>query len=194
MKNKLGRLLLLFFGVLFFIAGCDQHYSPKPRGWFRIDLPEKEYQLFDSLTNFTFQKPVYARVTDDSYNRDETDWVNLDFGTFQAVIHLSYKSVDHNLNEFVEDARMLALKHLPKANAISDTLLSFPDNKVYGVLYQIGGKGVASPLQFYLTDSTSHFVRGALYFNARPNNDSIAPVIDFLKADVLHFAQSLQWK
>jgi len=194
MKHNFVPVFPLLLISLLLLSGCDQHYAPKPRGWFRIDMPEKAYTVFDSLKNYNFQKPDYARITDDSYGRDETDWVNMDFGGFKAVIHLSYKSVDNNLNHLVEDARILALKHLPKANAISDSTIYNPMQNVYGVLYQIGGKGVASPLQFYLTDSTRHFVRGALYFNARPNNDSIAPVIEFLKADVLHFVNTLEWK
>lgn len=186
-----------FFVVLIaFISltACEQNYSPKPRGYFRIDLPQKSWIKYDSLPQYNFEYPEYAAVIPDPASPTDESWLNIEFPQMKASLHLSYKKLNNNLNVFAEDARTMAMKHLPKANAITDSIISFEGANIYGTLYQIGGKGVASPLQFYVTDSANHFVRGALYFNIRPNNDSIEPLIQFVKADVLHFMQTLEWK
>lgn len=186
-----GSLLLL----LLFAASCSQPYqSPKPKGWMRIALPDKEYLLYDSLRNFRFETPVYARVVEDFDWPEQTDWVNLEFASMNATLHISYKPVSNNLREYIDDAHTMAMKHLPKANLIRDSLIIKPETNVYGLIYEIGGRGVASPLQFYLTDSLRHFVRASLYFNFRPNNDSIEPVIRFLRADVMHMIETFGWK
>ncbi|MDP2235754.1 MAG: hypothetical protein Q8J88_04900 [Bacteroidales bacterium] len=193
-----SRFLSHFFFVViisfFFLTACEQNYSPKPRGYFRIDLPQKSWKKYDALQQYNFEYPEYAEVIPDPDSPVEESWLNIEFPQMKASLHLSYKKLNNNLNVFVEDARTMAMKHLPKANAITDSIISFQEANIYGALYQIGGKGVASPLQFYVTDSANHFVRGALYFNIRPNNDSIEPLIRFVKADVLHFMQTLEWK
>ncbi|HMM11056.1 MAG TPA: hypothetical protein PKE03_03065 [Bacteroidales bacterium] len=160
----------------------------------RIDLPKKEYHTFDSLHNFSFEKPVYAVVIPDNEWVGQTDWVNMEFPAMSATLHISYKPIEHDLRAYIDDAHTMAMKHLPKANMIRDSLIINPQSKVYGLIYEISGRGVASPLQFYLTDSVNHFMRASLYFNFRPNNDSIEPVIRFLRADVLHMIETFGWK
>jgi gliding motility-associated lipoprotein GldD len=188
------QFLLISVFFLALLYGCEQNYSPKPRGFFRIDLPEKRWVKYDSLKQYDFEYPHYAEVIPDSGAPEGESWLNIEFPALKATLHISYKKVDNDLNVFVEDAHTMAMKHLPKANSITDSIISVEEAGLYGILYKIGGKGVASPLQFFVTDSTNHFVRGALYFNFKPNNDSIAPVIQFVKSDVLHFIQSIQWK
>lgn len=181
--------------LLFALFGCNQPYqSPKPRGWMRIALPQKQYSVFDSLRHFRFEKPIYASIVPDSDWPGQTDWVNMEFRQLHATLHISYKPVKNNLREYLDDAHTMAMKHLPKANMIRDSLIINPQSKVYGLIYEIGGSGVASPIQFYLTDSTRHFMRASLYFNFRPNNDSIEPVIRFLRSDVLHLIETFGWK
>lgn len=181
-------LMLLAFG-------CTQPYqSPKPKGWMRIALPAKEYRLYDSLIHFRFEKPTYAAIEPDSDWPAQTDWVNMQFHSLNATLHISYKPVKNNLREYIDDAHAMAMKHLPKANTIRDSLIINPQKDVYGLIYEIGGRGVASPVQFYLTDSTKHFMRASLYFNFRPNNDSIEPVIGFLRRDLLHMIETFDWK
>lgn len=194
---KVRQRFQFFFISVFFAAllyGCEQNYSPKPRGYFRIDLPEKGWVRYDSLKQYGFEYPHYAVVVNDPDSPEEESWLNIEFPKMMASLHISYKKVDNDLNVFVEDAHTMAMKHLPKANSITDSIISIDEAGIYGILYQIGGKGVASPLQFFVTDSSNHFVRGALYFNFKPNNDSIAPLIQFVKHDVLHFIQSIEWK
>lgn len=192
MRNKL-KYSLLFLPFLIVVACTNNNDVPKPRGYLRIDLPEKSWQRYDSLLHYSFDYPAYTEVVRDPLSNSEDEWINIHYPAIKATIHLSYKQVKNNLHIYTEDARSMALKHLPKANAISDSLFFIAHNNVYGAIYQIGGKGVASPIQFYASDSTSHFIRGALYFNFKPNNDSVSPVIGFIKSDILHFLNSLEW-
>lgn len=194
MMTHRGFLSLSLIILACLLIACDQSYTPKPRGYFRIELPEKQYTLYDSLQNYRFEYPAYAQAMRENRKGAEEDWVNIDFPGFKGSLYISYKPVDQNLSEYVEDTRSMLLQHIPKASGITDSLIIDSERRVYGLLYRIKGKGAASPLQFYLTDSTRHFIRGALYFNIRPNNDSLAPVIDFLKTDIDHLVQTLEWK
>ena len=190
LRNSLALLLLLMMAV-----SCgDRNPQPKPRGYFRIDMPEKQYVTLDTMSRYRFEYPVYATITPDYYSLDEKDWVNVVFPRFKGTIHISYKNVDNNLSEYVEDAYRMITKHITKATGISDSVVVNKDRNVYGLVYNLEGEGVASPLQFYLTDSTKHFMRGSLYFNIYPNNDSMQPVIKFISDDVIHLINTLEWK
>jgi gliding motility-associated lipoprotein GldD len=187
-------LLIFFFPIFILLASCGNNDVPKPRGYYRIDFPKKEYRSFDTTFPFTFEYPVYAKIFRDSSSLSEPYWINIAYFPYHAQLHLSYKPVRNNLNRFLEDARTLVNKHIPKANAISQREFMNADGKVYGLVYDIRGSDAASAYQFYLTDSVSNFVRGALYFDLVPNNDSLAPVIDFLKADIEHMITTFRWK
>lgn len=177
-----------------FIVSCDQTYAPKPRGYFRIDLPEKEYVLFDTNFPFQFEKPTYAVITSDPHSPNEKYWINLDFPDFKATVHFSYKEVDGNLSNYLEDSHRMISKHIPKADAIYDSIIIDRKRQVFGLIYELEGSGAASPYQFFLTDSISHFVRGSLYFNFTPNNDSLDPVIEYIKQDIDHLINTFAWK
>lgn len=185
---------LLFFLAVLFLSACEQATSPKPRGYFRIDLPEKNYVRFDTLFPFSFEYPVYSNITGDPHTPNEKYWINLNFPDFNATVHISYKVVDGNLPTYLEDSHTLVAKHIAKADAIYDSLIMEPGKNVYGLAYRLEGSGAASPFQFFLTDSTANFVRGALYFNVIPNNDSLAPVIDFIEEDIVHLISTFNWK
>jgi len=180
-------LLLLF-------SGCNNDYVPKPRGYYRIDLPKREYRLFDTTFPYTFEYPVYAVITADSSKMAEPYWINISFIPFHAELHVSYKVVNGNLAKYLDDSHTLVNKHIPKANAITQRQFIDPVNRVYGLEYDINGTDAASTYQFYLTDSISRFMRAALYFNLVPNNDSLAPVIGFLKGDLEHMITTFRWK
>lgn len=179
---------------LFFLAGCQEEYTPKPRGYFRIQMPEKAYQNLDSIYPYQFEYPQYARVLPDEFSPLETNWINLDFPQFKGRLHISYKAVDGNLGEYLEDSRNFVMKHIPRASAIREELIVDPERKMYGMLYEIKGTGAASPMQFFVTDSTHHFLRAALYFTVRPNNDSLAPVIDFIGKDINQLINTIRWR
>ena len=185
---------IYFLIIILSLASCSEGYSPKPRGYFRIDLPEKQYARFDSAYPYSFEYPVYAKVVADNRATSEPYWINIDFPRFQGRIYISYKPVKNNLSEYLEDARTFVVKHIPKAEAIDDTLIYRPDDRIFGLVYYIQGSQAASPCQFFVTDSSAHFLRGALYFNVEPNNDSLAPVLAFIEEDIRHLVKTFRWK
>ncbi|MBM3434807.1 MAG: gliding motility lipoprotein GldD [Bacteroidetes bacterium] len=186
---------IVFAGLLFFIlVSCSENYYPKPHGYYRIELPEKKYLAFDSVFPYAFEVPVYSMITPDHDPMAEKYWINIEFPRFKGKLHLSYKKINGNLNDYLEDTRAMVMKHIPKASAIENKTYENPSRKVYGLTYTISGTAAASPYQFYLTDSTENFVRGALYFDVAPNNDSLAPVIDFLKEDINHLIETFEWR
>ena len=195
MKNKISILLAALAIVLGAIS-CDDddNYLPKPRGYFRIDLPEKAYAKVDTIDRYSFECPQYALITHDPYSPDEKNWVNIEMPDFKGSIHLTHKPVNGNLGEYLEDVHTMVTKHLQKANGVRDSLIVNEEHDVYGLFIEMDGKGVATPMQFYLTDSTRNFVRGALYFNFQPDNDSMQPVINFIRQDIDHMINTFEWK
>ena len=195
MKNKVS-ILLATLVITCIAVSCDRQsgYLPKPRGYFRIDLPEKAYIKVDTIERYRFDCPQYALVTPDPYSPDEKNWVNIEMPQFKGSIHLTHKDVKDNLGEYLEDVHTMVTKHLQKANGVRDSLIVNEEHQVYGLLIEMDGKGVATPMQFYLTDSTKNFVRGALYFNFKPDNDSMQPVINFIREDIDHLIETFEWK
>ena len=175
---------------------CDRQPNPlpKPRGYFRIDLPEKAYTKVDTIERYSFECPEYAQITYDRYSPNEKNWINVEMPQFKGSIHLTHKNVDGNLGDYLEDVHTMVTKHLQKANGVRDSLIVNEEHHVYGLFIEMDGKGVATPMQFYLTDSTKNFVRGALYFNFQPNNDSMQPVINFIRDDIDHMIETFEWK
>lgn len=193
MKRLTNSLIALILLVLASSCG-DKNPQPKPRGYFRIDLPEKQYVTLDTMRCYSFEYPIYATITPDFHSLHEKDWVNVEFPHFKGTVHISYKPVENNLGEYLEDAYVMITKHISKATGIRDSVIINKERDVYGLVYFLDGEGVASPLQFYVTDSTEHFLRGSLYFKVVPNNDSLQPVIDFITSDVRHLINTLEWK
>lgn len=189
---------LLFFAlvlptILFISCDDDEEvYSPKPRGYIRIDFPEKKYSNYQSACPFSFDIPTYSHMKLNTDKGSEPCWYNLEFPQFKATVHLSYKEVDHNLGKYLEDAHEIANKHQIKATGLDEITILRDSAKVYGLLFDIAGN-TASSLQFYMTDSTKHFLRGSLYFNAVPNTDSLKIIVDFLKKDVLNLINTTKW-
>ncbi len=189
--SALGMILLFFFATL---TGCDENYIPKQRGYFRITLPEKNYKHAEiNSCPYSFDIPTYAEVKQDTSQLAEPCWYNIEFPAFRGTLYLSYKPVHNDLKKFIEDSRTLSMKHISKASGMHEEEIKQPEKKVYGIFYDVKGNA-ASSVQFYLTDSTNHFVRGALYFYAPPNPDSIAPVLNFVKEDVRYFVKTFSWK
>ncbi|MCA0429469.1 MAG: gliding motility lipoprotein GldD [Bacteroidetes bacterium] len=191
------KLLILFFGLSIFNSSCvnddDEIYSPKPKGYYRIDFPERKYQKYDSVCPYSFEYPSYAVLKQDKHMGAEPCWLNINFPKFDATIHLSYKVINNNLAQYLSDSHEFANKHQVKATGLDEIVVLRDSAKVYGLVFDIAGN-TASSLQFYLTDSTKHFMRGALYFNTKPNIDSLQIVVDFIKKDVLHLINSTRWK
>jgi gliding motility-associated lipoprotein GldD len=188
-----SRLCWLVLFILTVTYGCRNEFTPKPTGYLRITFPEKKYTVFDTNYPYSFEYPVYGEVQPDKSAYSEPYWINIVFPDFDGKIHISYKKVENNLDEYLEDSRTLAYKHTIKADAIVETVFSDSVRQVYGLVYEIKGNA-ASSAQFHLTDSNRHFLRGSLYFNVQPNVDSLGPVIEFFKEDIKHLMETFEWK
>jgi len=189
------HFLYHFFLTTFLFISCGTEYSPKPRAYFRIELPEKKYQSYSGDCPYNFDFPVYALVQPDSSRDVKPCWLDVNYPQFNGRIHLSYQPISSTaeFNQLTEDARTFAFKHTVKATAIDEAIISYPKEKVYGIYYSIDGN-TASSVQFFLTDSTKNYLRGALYFNEQPRLDSIQPVLDFIKKDIDHMIKTFKWK
>jgi len=193
MRKFIVYSVISISSALFFSCGSED-YSPKPRAFFRIDLPEKSYQTFDTLFPYSFEYPVYAKIKRNDANDEYRYWMNVNFIAYNATIHITYKQLTNNLDSLIENTRKFVDKHISKATSIKEKAYENPQNNVYGVVYNIKGNSVASQYQFFVTDRKKHFIRGALYFNMQPSNDSLAPVIEFIEKDIDHLISTLKWK
>ena len=191
---------LLFIVAVFVSTGCQQDYTPRERGYFRLSLPERgAYKTFKSeQCPFTFEYPSYSELQRDTVFLDTLPenpcWMNLEMPDVNGTVFLSYKALrgKADLEKVIEDAHNLTYKHSIKAQYINPVFLH-PHENVYGLYYDVGGNA-ASNVQFFVTDSQQHFIRGALYFRNAPNVDSIKPVLDYVKDDVAHLINTLEWK
>ena len=197
MKTKL--FWILSAASTFWIGACNSEYVAKPRGYFKIELPPKKYQLFNKPGfPYSFEYPQYGQIVQDSLFFDQQPennyWINIDFPQFNGRIHISYKEIGkQKFDSLVNDAFTLSYKqHTYKASAIQPRQFSTP-NGVGGVYFTLKGNA-ATANQFFATDSVKHFLRGALYFSATPNSDSLQPVNEFLRKDVEHLINTLTWR
>lgn len=200
-NSKVRKCTLAFIYLSLLALACNSNYTVgKKKGYFRIEFPEKKYALFDRPGYpYTFEYPVYALVVKDStFFEDVAEdwWINIDFPQFNGRIYVSYKSIGGGRNEFdslVNDAfKMAYAKHADISTGIGEQRIQTPNN-VNGIYFSLGGN-TATANQFFLTDSIRHFLRGALYFDATPNEDSLSIVNDFLKQDLDHLIRTLKWR
>lgn len=186
---------------LLLLSSCGEiTYTPKPRGFPKIDFPEGTYQAFDQdFCNFTFEYPEYAEIQQDTVFFEDRPidpcWFNIYIPAFDSHIYCSYYPIPNTAKKDFEalkrDAFGMASYHSKKANYIDEIRIQNP-NGADGFAFDIQGPA-ASPFQFYLSDSTSHFLRGALYFNTKARPDSMAPVYDFVKTDILKMLETFKW-
>jgi gliding motility-associated lipoprotein GldD len=156
--------------------------------------------LFDTTCPYKFEVPLYAKV-EQSYSMltgkkikvPQPYWYNIEFPQFKATVHLSYKEINKNIGNLIDTMHYFANKHQVRATGLDETVIIRDSAKVYGLLFDIAGN-TASSLQFYVTDSSKHFLRGALYFNTVPNIDSLKIVVDYIREDVLHLINTTEWK
>ena len=181
---KVKNSFFLLISVFFF--ACSDNYTPKPRAFVKLVFPDKQYQQIDMSYNFSFEKPIYSILKDNGENFD------LHFPDQNAILHISYFSLQENLLEHIEGSRELAYTHNGMADAIYESVYINHQYGVYGLLYDYDGT-TATSTQFYLTDSVNHFFRGALYFNTEIS-DSLLPINNFLKEDIKHIIESFKWE
>ena len=191
MKSAATLILLLLI-----LAGCESAFTPKPKAYPRIELPVAQYIApNDSTWNcpYFFEASNQSFLTVDRRHMNKNCWYNIYYPKLKATIYLTYTELDNDLAQQIEDNRKLAMKHVGKATAINERVVSNDSAGVYGLIYEFKGE-TASDMQFFLTDSTEHFLRGSLYFNVRPNKDSLAPVIDYIKKDIRHVIRTVEWR
>ncbi|MBS1623125.1 MAG: gliding motility lipoprotein GldD [Bacteroidetes bacterium] len=189
--------LFLISLVTILLSSCHGDYSPKPKAYPRVVFPERKYEMYDSKDcPFRFEKPVYAQIQHDSsaMGMSQPCWINVAFPDFNGTVNLTYKEItkDMTLERLLEDAHKLSFKHTKKANYIDESLI-VNKHGVSGIFYNVGGDA-ASNVQFFLTDSSRHFIRGSLYFYNEPNSDSMAPVLTFVRQDLDTMLSTFEWK
>jgi gliding motility-associated lipoprotein GldD len=196
----LSRLGLFSIVLIILLSSCRKKtdsgdFVPKPKGYNRIDLPMAEYQQMTENHPFSFQYSTQAVLKPDTVRWAEPHWMYVYYPNLKAMIQLTYKPLGGDKNKLmklIDDAHKLAARHGQKAYSIRDLILKTPSGKS-AMLMELEGE-VPTYLQFYTTDSTKHYLRGALYFNTALKSDSLAPVIDYLKKDVIHLLNTLEWK
>ena len=187
-------LFLILLGFMLLGCGKKEQVYPKPYGYFRLKMPKDSFVYVDSLPFFTCSIPFYAHFEKKNPREKNWYWWDLVFPSFKAKVNLSYRKVEKSFYQLSEEARDFVYKHTQKANEIQDSLISLPEFRLYGMIYRIEGQYVASPFQFFVSDSVHHYLRGALYFEHVPNNDSIRPFIDRIRRDVEKCIFSIRWK
>lgn len=199
-RRKIPFWILLPIAYCLLSTGCHGDYTPKPKSYPRVIFPERKYELYNPTDcPFKFEKPVYAKVEHDSTYfgqkiKNDQCWLNVYFPSLNGVVNLTYKDINDtmSLEKLVEDAHKMAFKHTKKADYIDEIKID-NEHGVGGILYDLGGDA-ASNVQFFLTDTNRHFIRGALYFYSQPNADSMAPVLSFVKEDLKQMVKTFEWK
>lgn len=184
-----NRISATFFSVvLFCVVGCKDDVLPKPASYLRLDYPIAEYARYETDCPFTFDVNTEGRIK-------QNDGCNLsiDYPKMKATIYLTYKPVSNNIDKLLTDAQKLTYKHVVKADDIIEQPFLNRKHRVYGMFYQVNGNA-ATNTQFYVTDSTRHFIDCSVYFYAKPNYDSIMPAISYVRNDLQNLMESLRWK
>lgn len=189
------RIVLLNCIALLF-AACGEDPIPKPNAFLRLDYPQPQYESVNVDLPFTFDKNVLTKkIKDVKISRDgKSIGLDIVYPSLKGTIYLTYKAItEDNLRLHLIDAQNLTQKHTQKADEIEGDLYENQREKVFGMFYEVGGNA-ASQSQFYVTDSTKHFITGSLYFYTTPNYDSILPAANYLKNDIKHLMESISWK
>jgi len=191
--------LLKSFAILGFLAlqSCGQDYIPKPNAFLRLDYPEAHYKTVNLDLPFSFEVNTLATKIKAKQLAASTEsyGINIEYPTLKGTIFLTYKTIgnEKNLTDFLTDAQKFTLEHTIKADEIPVFPYENKERKVYGIFSEVKGN-VASPAQFYVTDSVKHFLTGSLYFYAKPNYDSILPAANYLQKDMARIMETLRWK
>lgn len=191
------NLYLVLCSALLLLASCHPSTpeAPKPMGYFRIDLPERHYSRVDTTLPFTFEQSDRTQLKITPQAKGNC-WVDIDYPDLNATLKMTclVMSSPDSLRDLIYSEEKMVKFHYQKADDVEYSVVRDPDSHLWGQIYDIKGKEVATPFQFWLTDSTRNFVRATLYFNFTPNNDSLQPVIDYLREDAMHYINTFEWK
>ena len=185
---------VLLIAIVVFFSSCKKDYQPKPLGYNRLVLPEPAYRLSPDTLPYQFEYSIHAKLLKDTSRISEKNWVEIYYPDMLANIHITYYQVKNfdQLKSYFNDSFALTSKHQIKSNAIDEIIVKTPSGKTATVAELTGE--VPSQFQFTITDSTRHFLRGAVYFYTKVSNDSLAPAIEYMKRDAMHLINTLDWK
>ncbi|WGH74692.1 gliding motility lipoprotein GldD [Tenacibaculum tangerinum] len=182
------RKFFLLISILFLIS-CGEETLPKPKGYLSLEYPDKAYKKINLYRPYIFEINNIAKSKDLPKN-----WMNVEYPALKASVDITYRAIEGNLRELLIESEKLVFEHAIKADQITAPVeYANPNTKVYGSLYQILGNA-ASQVQFHATDSTKHFLKGSLFFYTKPNYDSILPAVEYIKKDMIHMMETLEWK
>lgn len=182
------RNLFLILITVFLLTSCKDDILPKPKGYLSLSYPKHSYKNLELKRPYSFKVSELAKLKDEKKN-----WLKIEYPKLKASIDITYRSVNSNLKELLTEAEKLVYKHAVKAEEITTKNFEDFDKRVFGSLQEISGNA-ASQIQFHLTDSTNHFLKGALFFYTKPNYDSILPAVDYIKKDIMKLVETLEWK
>ena len=193
-QRRLLFSLVLLASLAGILTACQQDYTPKPLGYNRLNLPDPSYRVLPDSLPYTFEYSDHAKLLDDTSAISERFWIEIYYPEIKANVHITYKPIRNEkmLKEFLDDSYTLTAKHQIKAYAINEMISTTSRGKT-AVIAELEGD-VPSQFQFTLTDSSRNFLRGALYFNTKVANDSLAPAIEYMKKDIMHMINTLEWK
>lgn len=186
MHRVLYLLIILLLG-----ASCKDERLPKPQGFLALNFPPAEYNIFDAGCPYIFEVNKISNIVGAKGN--VPCWYNINYPLMDATIFITYQPVNNNIDSLLMDAQRLPLQHTIKADFIEGDIYSNPAQGVHGMLYEVEGNA-ASQAQFYITDSLRHFMTGSLYFNKKPNYDSLMPAAEYLKRDIQHLIETVKWR
>ena len=180
---------LIFIFLTLILVSCGEEAKPKPSGELRLEYPQAKYESYSSPCNFTFEYSYFANIG----NAKNPCWYYIYYPIMKVKVFLTYFPIKNDFALHVKESEKMVYEHTIKATSIDTKSFSYPERKVYGNFYELKGPS-ASNLQFFVTDSTKHYVTANLYFNSRPKPDSLAPAVNYIKKDLLHLIDTFQWK
>lgn len=193
-RQKINTYSLGFFTCVLLLSACGKDYLPKPKGYNRFDMPDHQYVSLPDSLPYDFEYSKYAKLLKDTSWISDKYWIEIYYPEYRANVHLTYKVINNadSLKEYLNDAYFLTAKHQIKAYAIDESIAKTLNGKTV-VYAELEGE-VPSQFQFFTTDSIQHFLRGALYFDTKVQNDSLKPAIEYVKMDVVHMMNTLKWR
>ncbi len=183
--------VFFLFGLILGISSCKNDHLPKPKAFLALEYPVAEYAVFSSDCPYQFEKNQIAEIKTAKGN--VPCWININYPLLDATIFITYQKVNNNIDSLLRDAQKMPLQHTIKADFIEGDIYTNEERNTYGMFYEVEGNA-ASQAQFYVTDSIRHFITGSLYFNQKPNYDSIMPAAAYLKTDIKHLMETLKWR
>ncbi len=181
------RNILYIFSIVILMS-CKKETLPKPKGYLSLNYPEKSYKKLKLKRPYSFDVPTNTNEIDLPKN-----WLKIEYPNLKASVDITYRPIENNLKELFLEAEKLVFEHTIKADQISSKNFENKEHKTYGKLFEISGN-TASQVQFHITDSTKHFLKGSLFFRRKPNYDSILPAVDYIKKDMIRIMETLEWK